>query len=144
MEIYTIGLARRTAADFFGALRQAAVTRLVDVRLHNTSQLAGFAKKGDLEFLLRELCAATYVHEVALAPTDDLLSSYRRHLIDWVTYERHFRELLETRRTETLPKELFEGRPVLLCSEAKPDRCHRRLVAEYLKERWPDITVHHL
>ena len=145
MEISTIGFARKTAAEFFGALRAAGIRRLVDVRLNNSSQLAGFTKQCDLPFFLRELCAAEYIHEPLLAPTHEILDDFKKKRATWDDYERRFRALLDERRVdERLGRALFEQPAVLLCSEPKPDKCHRRLVAEYLQLKWGNVTVVHL
>ena len=145
MEVYTIGFTKRSAADFFGALRQSGVRRLVDVRLNNSSQLAGFTKCGDLPFFLREICAADYRHEPLLAPTQDLLDDYRKRKGSWQEYERRFLQLLADRHVENrLDRFLFSMPTVLLCSETTADRCHRRLVIEYLQRHWGALEVTHL
>lgn len=144
MKIYTIGFTKKTAEYFFGALRKAGVQRIVDVRLNNVSQLAGFAKRNDLEFFARELCDADYVHIPDLAPTKDILDAYKKNKGSWQEYEERFLELMKKRRIEqTVPRELLEG-GCLLCSEDKPHYCHRRLVVEYLKEHWGNMDVEHL
>jgi uncharacterized protein (DUF488 family) len=145
VEIYSIGFTRKTAAEFFGALRSARIQQLLDVRLNNSSQLAGFAKRNDLTFFLRELCSAGYRHEPLLAPTPDLLVGYRKKLITWSDYEERFVRLLEDRRVEdALDPEYFATRTVLLCSEPTPERCHRRLVIEYLDSKWGSVAAIHL
>ncbi len=145
MEVYTIGFTRRSAEGFFQALRKAGIRTLVDVRLNNTSQLAGFTKKDDLAFFLRELCGADYRHEPSLAPTRDLLEDYAKKQIAWDEYEWRFLALLEERRVEEkLERGMFEGPTVLLCSEAGPERCHRRLALEYLARKWGDLEIVHL
>ena len=117
----------------------------MDVRLNNTSQLAAFAKKDDLAFLLRELCGCEYVHEPLLAPTQDILDAYKKNKGDWAEYERAFLDLMRARSVETaVSKEMFERPTVLLCSEPTADRCHLRLVAEYLREKWRDVSIVHL
>jgi uncharacterized protein (DUF488 family) len=145
MEIYTIGFTKKDAKTFFGTLIGADATRLVDVRIHNASQLAGFTKQNDLRYFLSELAHMDYAHERALAPTAELLEEYRKHRIPWSEYEGRFMDLMAERRIEeTVPQDLFSGRPVLLCSEATPQHCHRRLVAEYLNSHWGDIEIVHL
>jgi uncharacterized protein (DUF488 family) len=145
MEIATIGFTKHSADSFFSRLRAANIEQLVDVRIHNVSQLAGFAKRDDLRFFLRELCGATYVHEPLLAPTDDLLRSYRDKEILWTEYEKRFLDLMDDRSIEDIvPRDLFATRTVLLCSEHTPEHCHRRLVAEYLNDRWGNVSVAHL
>jgi hypothetical protein len=114
------------------------------VRLNNTSRLAGFARQADLPYFLKELCGAAYVHEPRLAPTRELLNSYRHGGV-WPDYEREFLELLRQRRVEeTLERDLFEVPTVLLCSEAGAEHCHRRLVLEYLDREWGGIRAVHL
>ncbi len=144
MHLATIGFTKKPARRFFQLLRDAGVRRLVDVRINNSSQLAGFAKKDDLAWLLGELCSIDYIHLPTLAPTKDLLRQYRNGDIDWDTYESRFLDLMSTRRIEAnIPREtLDEG--CLLCSEDKPHHCHRRLVAEYLNQHWGNIEIDHL
>ena len=146
MDIFTIGFTKTTACDFFGRLKQAGIQRLVDVRLNNTSQLASFAKRDDLEFFLRELCDATYVHEPLLAPTQEILDGYKKNKGSWSAYEKAFFALMESRRIEReLDSEKFvQLRSVLLCSEDTADNCHRRLIIEYLQTKWPDVQAIHL
>jgi uncharacterized protein (DUF488 family) len=145
MEILTLGFTKRSARSFFDALKAARVTRLVDVRLNNVSQLAGFTKRDDLAYFLKEICGVDYVHELMLAPTQHLLDDYKKHRVPWSEYERSFLSLMAERRIEDrIPRALFDGRAVLLCSEPTADHCHRRLVAEYLRDHWGDVEVTHL
>ena len=145
MEVYTIGFTKKTASEFFGALRRARTTRLLDVRLNNSSRLAGFARRADLPFFLQELCGAQYLHEPMLAPTWDILDAYRKGREGWLGYERRFLELMRERQVEeALDRNLFEAPTALLCSEATPERCHRRLVLEYLNREWGGIQAVHL
>jgi uncharacterized protein (DUF488 family) len=145
MEIYSIGFTQKTAEQFFGILKRAGIRRLLDVRLNNLSQLAGFAKRQDLPFFLKEICQAEYRHEPLLAPTQDLLDSYRKKKESWAEYESKFLALLAERKIENvLDRSLFSVPAVLLCSEPTPEQCHRRLVLDYLKEKWRDLQVTHL
>ena len=145
MEVYTIGFTKRTAADFFGTLRRAGVKCLLDVRLNNSSQLAGFTKKEDLPFFLKEICGAEYIHEPLLAPTQDVLDDYKKRKGSWQNYERRFLQLMEQRRIEEkIDRQLFEVPTALLCSEATAQHCHRRLVLEYLSRKWGNIKAVHL
>lgn len=145
MEICTIGFTKHTAQGFFGALKEEGVARLIDVRLNNVSQLAGFAKRDDLRFFLESLCGADYFHEPQLAPTADLLKSYRGGEIEWSDYESRFLDLMIERQVEEkLSRDFFEPRSVLLCSEHTPEHCHRRLVVEYLGLHWEGISAVHL
>jgi uncharacterized protein (DUF488 family) len=145
MEIYTIGFTQKNARQFFDALIQAKIEQLLDIRLNNVSQLAGFTKKADLDYFLSKICNAAYIHETRLAPTSDMLDEYKKGGGAWDEYERAFLALMESRRVEeAIPRSLFAKRTVLLCSEATPEHCHRRLVAEYLKSKWGNVTIRHL
>jgi uncharacterized protein (DUF488 family) len=144
MEVYTVGFTKKTAAVFFGSLRQIGIERLVDIRLHNSSQLAGFAKKENLPFFLWEICHIEYVHEPLLAPTQELFV-LRKQKGSWLEYERRFLALMSDRRVEErIDPKLFEIATVLLCSEATAECCHRRLVLEYLQLKWGDLKITHL
>jgi hypothetical protein len=115
------------------------------VRLNNSSRLAGFARHADLPFFLERLCGAEYLHEPRLAPTRDILDAYRKGSVGWPGYEERFLELMRERRVEeSLDRSLFGAPTVLLCSEAGPERCHRRLVLEYLDRAWGGIRAVHL
>ena len=145
MEIYTIGFTKKTAAEFFGSLRRAGIKRLIDVRLNNTSQLAGFAKRDDLEYFLHQICQAEYRHEPMLSPDKELLDGYKKKTVPWDEYESRFLALLRERQAETrLDRRLFDVPAVLLCSEPTAEHCHRRLVAEYLAGKWGDVKIVHL
>lgn len=145
MEIYTIGFTRKSAADFFGALQRSGIERLIDVRLNNTSQLAGFAKREDLEYFLREICGAEYLHEPRLAPSKEMLESYKKGTLAWAGYEEDFLAVLADRGVErVVEREWFDVPAVLLCSEPTAEHCHRRLVAEYLASKWPEVEIIHL
>jgi len=113
--------------------------------LNNSSQLAGYTKREDLPYFLDALCGAEYQHDLSLAPTEDLLKSYRKKVIDWNEYERRFLELMAERRIEqVVDRGLFETPTALLCSEPTAEHCHRRLVVEYLRDKWGDIRIVHL
>jgi len=144
MKIYTIGFTKKTAEQFFETLRASGTKRLVDVRLNNVSQLAGFAKKQDLAYFLEKICGMEYVHLPALAPTQDILDEYKKRKGDWQIYEQGFLSLMRERRIEQTVSRDVLADSCLLCSEDKPNHCHRRLVAEYLKEHWSDVDICHL
>lgn len=144
MTVYTIGFTKKSAEKFFGLLRQSETKRLIDVRLNNVSQLAGFAKRDDLRFFLREICDIDYLHLPVLAPTQDMLDEYKKGGGDWQLYEKRFLGLMETRAIENeVSRDVIDG-GCLLCSEDKPHHCHRRLVAEYLRDRWGELGIEHL
>lgn len=142
----TIGFTKSNAENFFERLKKAGVKKLIDVRLHNTSQLAGFAKADDLAYFLKQICGVQYVHQPVLAPTDQMLKAYKKEKGDWSVYENQFISLMAERRIETrLKPEMFDG-ACLLCSEATPHHCHRRIVCEYLNDKWGGgaLQVRHL
>ena len=144
MKLYTIGFTKKSAEKFFGLIGEAQVSTLVDVRLNNVSQLAGFAKRDDLVFFLQRICGVSYAHRLDLAPTQAMLDGYRKKRQTWDEYEQEFLKLIADRRVEAqVPRELIDN-AVLLCSEDRPHHCHRRLVAEYFTNHWPDITISHL
>lgn len=145
MQVYTIGFTKKSAAQFFELLRTARIELLVDVRLNNVSQLAGFSKKEDLAYFLQTICGAEYRHETLLAPTQSLLDEYKKTLSGWDRYAEKFMHLLEERQVERkLSPSLFAKRTVLLCSEPTAECCHRRLVIEYLNSKWSGIEAVHL
>jgi len=144
MKLYTIGFTKKNAQKFFETLRSSNTKRVVDVRLNNVSQLAGFAKRDDLAYFLEKVCKIGYVHLPDLAPTQDMLDEYKKKGGDWDTYEKRFLDLMEKRRIEErVSKDVIDG-GCLLCSEDKPHQCHRRLVAEYLNQHWGNVDIAHL
>ena len=134
MKIHTIGFIKKNAMICFGFLKQAKVKTLIDVRLNNVSQLAGFAKRDDLKLFLNELCGADYVHFPDLAPTKEILNAYKKGEIAWVEYEDKFLNLMSKRNIERAVTEELLSDGCLLCSEHEPHYCHRRLVVEYLNK----------
>lgn len=143
MKLFTIGFTKTTADHFFSRLKRAGAKKLVDVRLNNVSQLAGFAKRDDLKFFTREICHIDYEHMPQLAPTQPMLDAYKKAGGDWPVYETQFLDLMRSRHIESLAPSRLDG-ACLLCSEDKPHHCHRRLVAEYLKQHWSDVEIIHL
>ncbi|MBK6581938.1 MAG: DUF488 domain-containing protein [Gammaproteobacteria bacterium] len=144
MKIHTIGFTKKNARRFFELLKGSGARRIIDVRLNNVSQLAGFAKKDDLAWFAKEICDMDYVHLPELAPTKTMLDTYKKQRGDWTAYETSFLALMRERQIEkTLSHELVAD-GCLLCSEDKPHHCHRRLVAEYLQEQWGDVEIKHL
>jgi uncharacterized protein (DUF488 family) len=144
IELFTIGFTKKPAREFFTNLKDAGVKRVVDVRLNNNSQLAGFSKKSDLAFFLKEVADIDYVHLPDLAPTQEILDAYKKQKGNWGIYERAFLDLMTRREVEKKiqPDLLQQG--CLLCSEHLPHHCHRRLVAEYLNTKWGGIKTQHL
>lgn len=144
MNVFSIGFTEKSAEKFFSLIKRSGTKRVVDVRLNNISQLAGFSKRDDLAYFLKEICAVEYVHIPDLAPTKEILDPYKKGGMSWQEYEDRFVNLMISRNIERIDKELIsEG--CLLCSEHKPHHCHRRLVIEYLNQHWgSNFTVKHL
>ena len=145
MKTYTIGFTQKSAEGFFNLIKTSDVKRVIDVRLNNISQLAGFAKRKDLVFFLKELCDVDYIHAPEMAPTKQMLDAYKKKNISWDKYEDEYINLIIQRNIERIvDKSLLDG-GCLLCSEHKPHHCHRRLVVEYLNKTWnSNIEVIHL
>ncbi len=145
MEVYTIGFTKTQASEFFGKLKRAGIQRLVDIRLNNMSQLAGFAKRDDLHYFLAEICGARYVHLPQLAPSREILDDYKKGNGAWEEFQQRFLSLMAIREVETvIDPSLFDIPTVLLCSEHTADHCHRRLVLEYLDSCWGNVRAKHL
>jgi uncharacterized protein (DUF488 family) len=133
--LYTIGFTGKGAEEFFAILKQAGVKILLDIRLNNVSQLAGFTKGKDLAYFVKEILNGQYFHITDLAPTKELLKKYQADE-NWQNYEKEFIALLEKRNVENkIQPELLKGPTVLLCSEKTDEKCHRRLTAEYLQKK---------
>ncbi len=144
IKLFTIGFTQKTAEAFFTMLMKAKVRRILDVRLNNKSQLAGFAKKNDLRYFLKTIGNVGYRHLLELAPTKTILDDYKKNKGDWCVYEEQFSDLMKTRRIEAQMSEILKDGDCLLCSENKPEHCHRRLVAEYLRDTQLEIDIVHL
>ncbi|MDB5797321.1 MAG: hypothetical protein JWP36_1223 [Paucimonas sp.] len=142
MKIYTIGFTKRSAESFFSALEASGAQTLIDVRLNNVSQLAGFSKKNDLQYFVGRICGMRYRHLTELAPTKEMLQAYQANG-HWDDYAKNFLALMAQRRIEDLDRAMLDG-ACLLCSEDKPHHCHRRLVAEYLDDKWGGVEIEHL
>ena len=146
MKVYTIGFTQKSAQEFFLKLSDHKIQRLVDIRIHPSGQLAGFAKQEDLPFFLDKLAnGCMYVYQPELAPTKEILKDYREDH-DWNRYLIRFEALMDERGIPgTLNQAEFERfDSCLLCSEVTPDQCHRRLVAERLVRNWPNVEIIHL
>lgn len=142
--LFTIGFTKKKAETFFSILQKAGVKKLIDIRLNNVSQLAGFAKRDDLIYFLKELCACDYIHMPIFAPTKEILDAYKKKQIDWNEYVRQFSKLIKDRAIENKISAEELSNACLLCSEPTPEKCHRRLVAEYFRDKYNDIEIRHL
>ena len=144
IKLYTIGFTGKSAEKFFALLRNNGVNKIVDTRINNVSQLAGFAKGSDLKFFAREIGHIDYEHNTDFAPTKELLSGYRDKKITWEQYEVEYLNLLDMRKIAQKTNIDLLHENCLLCSEHTPEKCHRRLLAEYLKQVKNDIAIIHL
>lgn len=143
--IYTIGYTKKSLKEFVSLLKEHNIEKIVDIRLKNTSQIAGFAKANDLEYILEELLGIKYLYEPELSPTEEILKKYKEDK-NWEEYVKSFTKLMKDREIDKTVKRVISDtdRVCLLCSEDPPDNCHRRLVAEYYKEFDNSIKIRHL
>ena len=144
MKIFTIGYAKKSAKTFFEALKANRIDVLIDVRLYNSSQLAGFSKKWDLQYFLQQICNCGYIWAPKFAPTAALLDNYKSGNIRWNEYEKIYNELLNARGGMDFFKDFHGKRICLLCAEATPECCHRRLLAEKIVQVYENVTLTHL
>ncbi len=144
IKLFTIGFTNKTAQEFFELLKKNEVATIIDTRINNTSQLSGFAKGNDLAFFAKEIGNIGYLHKINFAPTKELLGNYRKGIITWEEYEIEYLNLLDIRKVgdKIHIEDLHEN--CLLCSEHTPEKCHRRLLAEYLKARFNQVEITHL
>lgn len=144
IRLFTIGFTRKSAAEFFESLQKSGVRRIIDTRLQNTSQLSGFAKQADLQYFLSKISNISYEHNLSLAPTKDILASYKKKKMSWEDYSSRYLDLIQEREIESnLTKENLQD-SCFLCSEHQPHFCHRRLAAEYLQSHIKNIEIIHL
>jgi len=144
MELFTVGYAKKSAEEFFGLLKAEKIEVLIDVRLYNSSQLAGFTKKRDLEYFLLQICGCDYMWASQFAPSAKLLNDYKNGTIDWNEYEKIYIELLRGRHNLNFFKRFTGKRICLLCAEETSGCCHRRLLAEELSVVFGNIPIKHL
>lgn len=144
IKIFTIGFTKKNAEKFFTYFIRSGVKRVIDIRLNNVSQLAGFAKRDDLRYLLKAIGGIDYAHCLDLAPTQEILNAFKKNKGNWSLYERDFLSLLSVRKVEEKFTQDTFHEACLLCSEDKPQQCHRRLVAEYFRDKWQDVEIVHL
>ena len=144
MKLFTIGFTKKSAKEFFEILKTNNIEQIIDIRLNNTSQLAGFTKKDNLKYFLKELCGIDYCHFIFLAPTKEIRDRYIKSK-DWDVYIKEYIELLDNRKVlDKLDKSYFKRKSCFLCSEASANHCHRRLLVEYLKGHWDYVEIVHL
>ena len=142
--LYTMGFTKKSAEVFFGKIQDVGVQRVIDIRLNNTRQFAGFTKKNDLLYFLKTICGCDYRHEPLLAPSRQIFDDYKKKGLGWSEYQKQFNALLRERRAHELvsPSEL--NMACLLCCEVTTENCHRRLVAEYFRDNFTGLEITHL
>lgn len=144
INLFTIGFTQKKAQSFFELLIKSGVKTVIDTRLNNISQLAGFSKRDDLKYFLKTIANIDYIHLLDIAPTKDILNDYKKKKIDWQTYEKKYLDLITKRKIEQQLNTTLINNSCFLCSEAKPHNCHRRLAAEYLQKQWGNLNIVHL
>ena len=144
MKIFTIGFTKKSAREFFGRLQKPGLRRLIDVRLNNVSQLAGFSKRDDLAFFCESILSIEYLHLPELAPTQEMLDRYKKDHGSWTDYETKFIALMAERKIEEKLDHVLMDGGCLLCSEPTPEYCHRKLVADYLNTKWGNVEIEHI
>jgi uncharacterized protein (DUF488 family) len=146
MEIFTMGFTHKSADEFFRQINHNNIEMLIDVRLNNQSQLAGFTKGRDLPFFLKTICNCRYDHNVMFAPTKEILDKYKKQQISWEDYVNQYNSLIEKRNVEDIFRKNYEGinKVLLLCSEVTSENCHRRLLAESLQKSIANVNIIHL
>ena len=144
--IFTIGFTRKTAEEFFETLKDNGVTKIIDVRLNNTSQILGFSKYPDIEYFTRKILKGEYFHDRRFAPSEKILVRYKKNVIGWDDYEKEFAELMKYRDIDTYIADKYRDQEnyCLLCAEVSPENCHRRLVAEKIRDVLEDVKIIHL
>jgi uncharacterized protein (DUF488 family) len=144
MKVYTIGFTKKTAEEFFNLLIKNDIKLVIDTRLNNVSQLSGYAKGIDLKYFLEKIAGIEYIHELLMAPNDEILQAYRKKEITWKEYEIKYIELLESRKLVDLVRNSYLEKldhACILCSEDVPDKCHRRLLVDYLKKELTELNI---
>lgn len=146
MIVYTMGFTKKSAEEFFTLILNNNIKLLIDIRLNNNSQLAGFTKGRDLPYFLKKICDCEYAHEEYFAPDKDLLDGYKKGEISWDEYEIVYQKLYKDRKMGEWfnEKYLNYDKVLLLCTEPTPEKCHRRLLAEYIESDYRDVKIIHL
>jgi len=144
MKLFTIGFTKKSAQEFFSRLQDAGVKKVIDIRLNNKSQLAGFAKQDDLQFFLKAIAGMEYIRKAEWAPTQEILDDYKKRKGSWTDYEKSFTTLMRQRKVEMKIDPVELDNACLLCSEDRAEKCHRRLVAEYFRDHFKGIEICHL
>jgi len=144
-ELYTIGFTQKTAKKFFSLLKDNEIDAVVDIRLNNTSQLAGFSKYPDIGYFLNDLLNIKYIHDPEFSPTANILKGFKEKKISWNEYTKRFNELMAQRNIEQYIQEKYNDCKItkycLLCSENEPEQCHRSLVSDYFCEIYKQLEV---
>jgi len=144
LDLFTIGYTKKSAEKFFGIISENKIEIVADVRLYNSTQLAGFSKSWDLKYFLKQICNCSYIEMQEFAPTRSLFDNYKKGYIKWHEYERVYNEFLNTRANLDFFGAFQNKRICLLCAEDTPECCHRRLLAEKIAITYDNVTIVHL
>ena len=141
MKLYTIGFTKKTAKEFFDLLIKNKIKTIIDIRRNNNSQLSGFTKENDLKYFLKKISNINYIHLINFAPDQELLKEYRDKKINWDQFEqKYMKQLNDPNLWKNLDIDSFKD-GCLLCSESSPEKCHRRLLAEFLLNNYLDKSI---
>jgi len=144
IKLFTIGYTKKSAQQFFELLKKNQIKRVVDIRLNNKGVFAGFSKMGDIQYFCKILINADYIYKPEFAPTKDMLKRYRKKEITWEDYEKEYDDLIEKRNIKESLKINEYDYNCFLCSEHLPDKCHRKLLAEYFLKLNSNIEISHI
>lgn len=140
LKIYTIGTNGKNKEIFAEILNAVDVNTVIDVRLWRQSRFVPWTSGTNLQRMLGD----KYKYIPELTPTLDLLTKIKNGTINWAEYEQIFNDILKKRRIENLFTPDTINKVCFLCAEKTAENCHRRLVAEYLQQHFPDIEIVHL
>jgi uncharacterized protein (DUF488 family) len=143
-KLYTMGYTQKPAKKFFNLIDKYEIKRIIDIRLHNNTQLAGFTKQNNLKYFLKRLSDCDYCHIPLMAPSKDIFDDSKKNGLEWKEYASRFNKLINQRKIEQLINEDDIDGACLLCCEPEATNCHRSLVAEYLQKYFGDIQIIHI
>ncbi len=144
MELFTIGHTKKSAEKFFGIIGDNKIEIVADVRLYNSTQLAGFSKSSDLQYFLKKICGCNYIALKQLAPNPSLFENYKNGKTSWNEYEKIYNKFLDTQANLDFFYAFKNKRICILCAESTPEHCHRRLIAEKISKTYDDVKITHL
>ena len=144
MELFTIGYTKKSAEKFFEIMSDNKIEIVADVRLYNSTQLAGFSKSVDLQYFLKKICGCNYIALKQLAPNPSLFENYKNGKTTWNEYEKIYNKFLDTQANLDFFYAFKNKRICILCAESTPEHCHRRLIAEKISKTHDNVKITHL